>query len=185
MVQGPGQRDTDTPGSQHPARLPVPDKPPHLPGRRLHDRLRPRTEVQRGASLGDHRAGQVDEDRPQFVAVQVEADRVACLGDQAQDRAGLAARRGAAPGLRGKALGPQPGGDLADRLRREPGALGQLQAADARLARPAQQVKYERGVVAAQRRQVHSGVGPVHVRLHRAIVLLACTLATPLLKWKT
>lgn len=48
----------------------------HLARRRLHHRVAARTEGERGAAFGDDCAREVDEDRRQFVAVQVEPDRV-------------------------------------------------------------------------------------------------------------
>ena len=102
--------------------------PPRRPPRR-------RAEVQRRPAARDDRPGEVDQDHRQLVAVQVQPHRVPGVRDQPQHRARLAARGGAAAGLRRQALRPQPGGDLADGLRREPRPLRQLEAADAR-ARP-------------------------------------------------
>lgn len=151
----------------------------HLARRRLHHRVAARAEGQRGAAFGDDRAREVDQDRRQFVAVQVQPDRVPRVRHEAQDGARLAARRGAPTGVSDQALLPEPRRDLADALRGEPGALGQFEPADALVTRRAQQIEYECGVMASQHRQIDPGVSPVH----SPIVPSACTLATPLLKW--
>lgn len=171
---------------------------PRRPGHRLHHGFRTRAEVQRRTPLPHHRSVEVDQYRPQLVPVQVDADRVARLRHQAQHRARLAARGRAASGLGGQAPVAQPGGDLADRLRGEPGPLGEFEPADALRAGPAQQVEDEGGVVAAQGEQVgpagtgpHAATqGPARRRtsavrsVHAPIVPGACTLATPLRKWE-
>lgn len=151
----------------------------HLARRRLHHRVAARAEGQRGAAFGDDRAREVDQDRRQFVAVQVQPDRVPRVRHEAQDGARLAARRGAPAGVRDQALLPEPRRDLADALRGEARALGQFEPADALVTRRAQQIEYECGVMASQHRQIDPGVSPVH----SPIVPSACTLATPLLKW--
>lgn len=183
VVERTGDRDA------HPEHRPVPRPRPRRPGpyrghrvrRRREDLVRRGAEVQRGGAARGDRAGQVDEHRRQLVAVQVQADRVPRVRHQSQHGARLAPGGGpvARPGH--QALGPQPGGDLADGLWREPRALGEFEPADAALARGPQQIQHKRRVVAAQRRQVGAAITPVH----RTIVAVACTMATALLKWQT
>lgn len=152
--------------------------------------LRARAQVQRGAPLRHHGAVEVDQHRTQLVAVQVDAEGVARPGHQAQHRARLAAGGRAASGLGGQALAPEPGGDLADRLRGEPRALGELQPADPPGTGAAQQVEHQGGVVAAQGEQIGAALAGPRARprasadrpVHTPIVSGACTLATPLRK---
>lgn len=140
----------------------------HLAEQRFQDRLRPRAQGQRGAPLAHHSSVEVDQHHPQFVPVEVDADRVTGLGDQPQDRARLAAGGRAPAGVRRQSLLPQPGGDLADRLWGETGAFGELQPADALGPGCAQQVEHERGVVAAQGQQVHAR-GPARHGIRRTL----------------
>ncbi len=179
-----------------------------LPGHlrhRLHHVRRARAQVQRGAPLPRHGTVEVHQHRTQLVPVQVDAERVARLRHQAQYRARLAARGRPASGLGGEAVLPEPGGDLADRLRGEPGPLGELQPADALRTGGAQQVEHQGGVVAAQGEQVGAPRREAHTRtrtptrtrtaavravpadpvvrpVHASIVPGACTLATALRK---
>lgn len=153
----------------------------HLPGARF--------EGERGAAYGDRFAREVGEYGGELIAVQVQPDGVPGAGDQPQDGGGLTARGGPAARLGDHAVGPQPGGDLADGLRGQPDAVGELQPADALLAGRAQQPEHQCGVVAAQGGKVgarvagEAAVGEV-VAAHPPIVRIACTLATPLLKWE-
>jgi len=180
VVQGAGQGHADA--EQGGARAPA--QRLGLPHHRVQDGLRPRAQVQRHAPLAHHGPVEIGQHRPQLVAVQVDADGVSGLGDQPQHRARLAAGGRAVARLRGEALLPQPCGDLADGLRGQPGALGEFETADAvRPGRP-QQVQHQRGVVAAQGRQVHTGRAAASVRpVHPLILSSACTLATALRKW--
>lgn len=168
-----------------PEHLPLPRAPApyrrHRVRRRREHLVRRGAEVQRGGAARGDRAGQVDEHHRQLVAVQVQADRVPGVRHQPQHGARLAAGGGPVARLGRQALGPQPGGDLADGLWREPRALGEFEPADAALARHPQQIQHQRRVVAAQRRQVRAAITPVH----RTIVAAACTMATALLKWQT
>ena len=122
------------------------------------------------------RPGQVHEQDRAAAPVQLDADGTAGLGAQGEQRARLAAGGSGAPGFLDQALGQQPGGDLADRLRGEAGLGGELDAAAALgpalgpgpgpgpgfAAGGAEQAQHQGGVVVPQPREVGPGLPSLH-----------------------